>query len=73
MRSHLREGLTHFGPFFALRNPIGPNRYSLKGWILGPSPFSLPYSPEYVEGKFSEVRRLTQIWSTHLPRGCSAP
>ena len=62
MRSHLREGLTHFGPFFALRNPIGPNRYSLKGWILGPSPFSLPNSPECVE-KLSEKGRRSLRYS----------
>ena len=56
MRSPFWEGHTYFGPFFRPWKPIGPNRYSLEGWILEPSPFLLPYSPECVEGKFCELR-----------------
>jgi hypothetical protein len=35
--------------------PIGPNRYSLEGWVQGSSPFSCPYSPKCVVKEFSEV------------------
>src|SRR5215217_734585 len=51
--------------------PTGPNRYSLKGWILGPSRFSCPYSPECVEGEFSEVGLLTDsCWIHRCWLGC---
>src|SRR5215208_1330142 len=62
------QGPTHFGPFFRPWNPIGLNRYSLKGWILGPSPFSLPYSPECLEGEFCEVclASILRSWTSAL-------
>jgi hypothetical protein len=42
MRSTLCAGSYTLRAIFGPWNPTGPNRYSLKGWILGPSPFFMP-------------------------------
>jgi len=42
--------------FSPLEDDRAESALSLEGWILGPSPFSLPYSPAYVEGEFCELR-----------------
>src|SRR5215211_6273008 len=55
MRSTLCAGSYTLRAIFRPWKPTGPNRYSLKGWILGPSRFSCPYSPECVEVDFSHL------------------
>src|SRR5215203_2073308 len=71
MRSTLCAGSYTLRAIFRPWKPTGPNRYSLKGWILGPSRFSCPYSPECVEGEFSEVGLLTDsCWIHRCWLGC---
>jgi hypothetical protein len=56
MRSDLcAESYTLWAIFSSLEPDRAESVLSLKGGMLGPSPFSLAYSPECLEGKFSEV------------------
>ena len=65
MRSAFSQGPTHFGPIFAL----GTRERAESVPSLGmdprrPSSFSLSYSPQYVEGFFSEGRTEARASST---------
>jgi hypothetical protein len=56
MRSDLCAGSYTLRAIFSpLEAYIGPNRHSIEGWILGPSPFSLPSLPECLEEEFCEL------------------